>query len=292
MRAASAVPIRWRASAAAGLAAIDRAVSVARREGLRENLDRLAAWGHPLAGGAADRARLERAIFRSYHRGFLDYAAAGEARGPGALRIAGAERLYRALAAGRGAVVTAPHLGSWERAGLALARRGFRLHVVTGVQFHAAVTAAERHRKERARISVSTPEEGFLPLLRTLRAGGIVVLLADGDVRTRSVPIRFFGAPTPMPLGPANLARRAGAPIVHAYTIRDGDGDLVVFESVDAPDPRRAHAEDLARLTEGMARAMERAIAAHPAEWCIFRPLAAPASPEAHAAHAGPVHAA
>jgi lauroyl/myristoyl acyltransferase len=94
-----------------------------------------------------------------------------------------------------------------------------------------------------------------------------------------------------MPLGPAILARRAGAPIVHAYTIRDGDGDLVVFESVDAPDPRRAHAEDLARLTEGMARAMERAIAAHPAEWCIFRPLAAPASPEARAAHADPVHA-
>jgi KDO2-lipid IV(A) lauroyltransferase len=292
MRFAAAVPPRWRDFVAGRMAAIDRDLSVGRREGLRENLERLAAWGHPRARREEDRDALERAMFRSYHLGLLEYAAAREARDANPpVRITGAERLYRALEAGRGAVITAPHLGSWERGGLALAKLGFRIHVVTGIQFHAAFAAAERDRKERARISVSTPDEGFVPLVRTLRAGGLVLLLADGDVFTRAMPFRFFGVPTPIPVGPALLARRTGAPIVHGYTVRDGGGDRVVFESVDHPDRSLGLDADLRRLTEGVAGAMECAIAGHVPQWCIFRPLGGSATRIAPPAPATAVHA-
>ncbi|HSQ60033.1 MAG TPA: lysophospholipid acyltransferase family protein, partial [Acidobacteriota bacterium] len=231
----------------------------------------------PLARTPADRARTARAIFRAYHLGVIEYAASRGARGAeaiGDVAFSGAERLYRALAEGRGAVVTAPHLGNWERAGIALARLGFSVHVVTGVQYHVAVAAAVRERKERERLAVSTPEEGFLPLLATLRRGGLVVLLADGDVHRRSRLARLFGAPCAIPVGPALLARRAGAPIVHAHASRDADGrHRIAFDSTDRPDRALAVAADVARMTEGVARALERAIAAHLTEWCIFRPL-------------------
>ncbi len=291
-RLAASLSPNGRRRLAAALAEADRALSAGRREGLRSNLGLLAAWGHPRARTPAGRASLERSIFRSYHLGVLEYAAAMGAA-PGRTRLCGTERLYRALAAGRGAVVTAPHLGGWETAGLVLARLGFRIHVVTGgVQYHAAVTGAVRGRKEASRIAVSTPADGFLPLLATLRAGGLVVLLADGDVARRSIPVRFFGAAARLPAGPALLARRARAPIVHAYATREpGAAARIVFDSSDAPDPSLPLDRDLARLTEGVARALERAIAARPEEWCIFRPFAdrvaappAAARVEAHAA--------
>lgn len=280
-RAAARLPAGARDSLAGFLAALDEAFSADRREGLRQNLDAIAAWGHPDLGTEAKRREAARAVFRAYHRGFLDYLASrGDPAPRPEPRFTGAERLYRALASGNGAILTIPHLGNWERAGLTMARLGFRIHVVTGVQFHAAVSGAARAAKEADRIAVSTQEDGARPLLRTLRSGGIVILLADGDVYARGETLRFFGAPAEFPVGPALLARRADVPIVHAYTIRERDGgERIVFESVDRPDRSRPAAEDVSRMTEGVVRALERAVAAHVTQWCIFRPLVA-----AHAA--------
>lgn len=275
-RVAALMPVSALEAVATLLAALDAAFSTSRREGLRHNLAAIAVWGHPLLSSESMRRSAERAVFRSYYRGCLEYLAhrRGGRGAFGAPRFTGAERLYRALASGSGAVVTVPHLGHWELAGLAMARLGFRVHVVTGVQFHASVSRAVRAAKEADRISVSTPEDGFLPLLRTLRRGGLVVLLADGDVFARGGLFRFFGAPAEFPLGPALLARRAGVPIVHAYTVRERDGgQRIVFESVDRPDRSRPVAEDVTRLTEGVVRALERAIAANVTQWCVFRPL-------------------
>ena len=113
-----------------------------------------------------------------------------------------------------------------------------------------------------------------------------MVLLADGDVHARGGTFRFFGAPAEFPVGPALLSRRAGVPLVHAYAVRERDGgERIVFESVDRPDRTRPVAEDVARLTEGVVRALERAVAANLTQWCIFRPLVGAGSePDAAAA--------
>jgi KDO2-lipid IV(A) lauroyltransferase len=171
-------------------------------------------------------------------------------------------------------VVSVPHLGNWEIAGLALARMGFAIHVVTGVQFHRLLTRQARAMKEAARIGVSTVAEGSRPLLATLRAGGLVILLVDGDAFARALPARFFGRLVPFPAGPALLARRTGAPLLHAHAERTGpDRFLVAFDGVDRPDPALPLAADLRRLTTRTAAALERNITAHVDQWCIFRPL-------------------
>ncbi len=275
VRISASLPAPARRLVASLFAALDEAFSPDRRDGLRQNLAAIAAWGHPDLATEAKRREARHAIFRSYHRGCLDYLASrGRSAAPPAPRFTGTERFYRALAGGRGAVLTIPHLGNWELAGLTMARLGFRIHVVTGVQFHAAVSDAVRAAKEADRIEVSTQDDGTLPLLRTLRSGGLVILLADGDVYTRGESHRFFGALAEFPVGPALLARRAGVPIVHAYTVREPDGgERIVFESIDRPDFTRRVAEDVSRMTEGVVRALERAVAAHVTQWCIFRPL-------------------
>ena len=189
-------------------------------------------------------------------------------------RFRGMETLYRALEAGRGVILSTPHIGNWELGVLALARLGFRVHVVTGVQFHPGATHAARARKERERILVSTPGDGFMPLLKTLRRGGIVALLTDGDTFARSLRAEFFGASVPFPIGPALLMRRAGAPLVHAHAERDARGDHVVcFDGVEWADRALPLRRDLRRITGLLVAAQERVIAARVEQWCLFRPV-------------------
>jgi len=270
-------------SLARATSSLEFAFSSKRRKAVESNVAWITESGR-LPGNAPPVRHTARAIFESYHRFLLEYLSQ---RSLGSLaldlkfRFEGMELLYEALSRGRGAVVAAPHVGNWELAGIAMARLGHQVHVVTGVQFHPRLTGAARALKGRERILVSTPQDGFRPLLGTLREGGIVVLLADGDVFTRSVEAEFFGRRVPLPVGPALLARRARAPILFAHAERRPAACHVVsFDGMVAPDPALPVKEDLRRLTRSVAEHQECTIAAHLDTWCIFRPL----FPEHHAA--------
>lgn len=269
------------------IAAAEYRLNPARRRAVLENLGQIARAGHPDLALPAERERCARSVFRSYHRHLVEFLAQRRLTRDAwneDFRFEGMELLYRAAAAGRGAVIAGSHLGNWELAGLALARFGFRVHVVTGTQWNGLLHGAVRGLKERSGIAVSTPEDGFRPLLASLRQGGLVVLLVDGDVYTRGRPAPFFGRAVPFPAGPALLARRAGAPLLHAHAARAGSGHRVVFDGADLPDPALPLERDLERLTARVAAAQERNIAAQVESWCIFRPFFEPEPPRADAA--------
>lgn len=262
---------------ARAIAAIQYRLHTARRNAVLENLATIGAAGHPELADRAGRERIARRMFENFQLSWLEYLAdhpRDGRRDGAALEFRGAEILYRALVRGRGAVIAASHLGGWELAGSALARLGLSVHAVSGVQLHPLVTREVREWKRREGIRVHTPREGFAPLVSALREGGVVVLLVDGDVYSRSLPATFFGRSIPFPAGPAILARRAGVPILHAHAARGADGrHKVSFDGLDEPDPALPLREDLSRLTSLVARSQERNIAAHLSQWCIFRPL-------------------
>jgi lauroyl/myristoyl acyltransferase len=242
-----------------------------------ENLAQIAASGHPGLTSPRARASAAKSMFESLQLSWIEYFAELPERNESrdlAARFRGTELLYRALARGRGAVIAAPHVGSWELAGLALARLGLEVHAVSGVQIHPLLARSLRDRKARQGIVIRTPDEGFAPLVTALRQGAVVVLLVDGDIYSRSLPAPFFGRAIPFPAGPAILARRARVPILHAHATRGENGcHEVSFDGLDEPDPGLGFAEDLTRLTTLMARSQERTIAANVTQWCIFRPL-------------------
>jgi KDO2-lipid IV(A) lauroyltransferase len=267
---APVLPPRTADSLVRATSGLDYTLAATRRRAVQSNLGRI-------LGAGPDRDRTARAIFESYHRFVLEYLAQRtlDARALDThFRFHGMETLYAALARGRGAVVSAPHVGNWELGGLAMARLGFTVHVVTGIQFHARVTGLARLLKERERIRVSTPRDGFRPLLRTLRESGLVVLLTDGDVFVRSLPTEFFGRRVPFPVGPALLARRSGPPLLFAHAARRPEGGhRVFFDGFELPRPELPLREDLLRLTRLVAAAQERIIATHLDQWCVFRPV-------------------
>ena len=274
-RGASALPWKRRLAVARFLAGVQLSWDARRRRAVLANLAQVAAAGRCAAARPDSRVETARSMLASGCLSWLDYFAArgGGSAGP-PVRFRNTELLYRSLARGRGLIFTLPHLGSWELTGLAAARLGFRLHVVTGVQLHPLLSRAVRALKEFDRIRVSTPADGFRPLLRTLRDGGIVVLLVDGDVRTRTIEAPFFGRSTRFPVGPALLARRSGAPLLHGHAVRRSDGTHELsFDAMDEPDPALPIRRDLERLTASMAGAQERNIERHVTQWCVFRPI-------------------
>ena len=182
----------------------------------------------------------------------------------------GEHHLRAALAAGRGVVMALPHAGNWDAAGAWVVARG--------VPF---TTVAERLRPESLFDRFVAFREGLgmevLPLTggarppyevltERLRAGGALCLLADRDLTPRGVDVTFFGAAARMPAGPARLALETGAallPVTLAF--RPGGWDQTIWPEVPHTD--------VAGMTQDMADAFQRGIAAHPADWHMLQRL-------------------
>ena len=106
-----------------------------------------------------------------------------------------------------------------------------------------------------------------------LKRKEILALIIDWGYRPDGVPVRLFGAWTTLPAGPAALAAKTGAPIVHIAIRRSDDrqgfvltyGDPIIVASSDEAEIRRA--------TQAIADALAATIAAAPEDWYSFKPL-------------------
>jgi KDO2-lipid IV(A) lauroyltransferase len=224
--------------------------------------------------------RLARASFRYYAMYMLDLlrlpAVPPSVAGRHVL-TEGWEHLEAALAGGRGAVLLGTHFGSWDRAAPLFAARGLRVHVVADTVGGPALDAAIRRLREATGVNVIPAEGGatLRALYAALRRNEIVALIMDRPQRERGTPVTFFGRQTWLPSGPAMLARRTGAPLLHAYLLRRPD--LVTYQGVIEPVPLPAPtgdraADEQAIMQVAVAR-IEWVIQRHPEQWYMFRPM-------------------
>ncbi|MFI5297889.1 MAG: lysophospholipid acyltransferase family protein [Polyangiales bacterium] len=187
-----------------------------------------------------------------------------------------AEHFVRATENGRGAVFVTAHVGSWDVAGSMLARRGLKLGMVMAAERNADARAIHDEARTRRGIEifhVGTDPLAALPLLRHLRSGGIVAMQIDRvPAGMRSRACDFFGARWEIPLGPFQLARLAGVPIIPLFTARTGD--LAHLIHVDRPIelPRRASDGELGAAMQLATAGMEAFIRRFPTQWFHFAP--------------------
>ena len=112
-----------------------------------------------------------------------------------------------------------------------------------------------------------------MKLLDTLRSGRVVGLLADRDVTGNGVEVEFFGEKTTLPAGPALLSLRSGAPLMTcAIFQRPPDHFHTVMQPpLDSKRTGRLR-QDVQRLTEDLAGALEDLIRLAPEQWHLFQP--------------------
>lgn len=111
-------------------------------------------------------------------------------------------------------------------------------------------------------------------LTEALERGETVGLLGDRDITGGGIDTELFGAPSPLPAGPALLAMETGV-TPHVFgTWRDGRG---VYHARGETVPFPAEGSRRERVTAYLsaeARAFERHIASAPEQWlAVFHPL-------------------
>jgi len=216
----------------------------------------------------AARRRLARETFHQAGQSFAELALWGRlARRPGYVTVEGTEALERGLAAGRGLIAVAGHVGNWELLAAAMAARGYPITVVArrvnDRRFHALVLRF----RTRAGIEVLLRDDPrFLTTVRdALRRNRVVAMLIDQDTRGPGVFVPFFGRLAHTPPGAALLALRARVPVVTVFIERRPGGHLVRIEPVEV---RRGRARiDVTELTARLTAAIEAQIRRAPVDW-------------------------
>ena len=141
--------------------------------------------------------------------------------------VSGEERIRAGLASGRGLFLLTAHLGNWEYSALATAAAGFPCTVIARPLDNPLLERLLKSFRERSGNSVVYKTDAAREMLRVLRRGGIVGILADQHARTSDgVVVPFFGRPAATTSIVARLADRTEALIVACRLRPDGPGPL------------------------------------------------------------------
>ncbi|MGH8233064.1 MAG: lysophospholipid acyltransferase family protein [Rhodanobacteraceae bacterium] len=125
-----------------------------------------------------------------------------------------------AIAAKRGLVLCAPHLGSWEVANYWVGARTPFATFYTQPRHAQAEALLRRLRGGGANIQFPIDDIGVRRVFRHLRGGGVVSIMPDHVPRAGSVVAPFFGVPAlTMTLLP-RLAQRTGATVLMLFVER------------------------------------------------------------------------
>jgi len=193
------------------------------------------------------------------------------------IRIVGDENLARALAEGRGVIVSLPHMGNWDHAG-AWATIVHAPLMTVAERLHPE-SLYERFLDYRRSLGMDVlPLTGdgvkvFDSLAQRCREGGLVCLLGDRDLTASGVPVKLFGEATKMPAGPAALALETGALLLPATLWYDDTHTWVrVHEPVAVPETG-SNRERTAAMTQAVADVFEGGIRQHPADWHMLQRL-------------------
>lgn len=183
----------------------------------------------------------------------------------------GPDRLHAAWEASNGLIMAGLHIGNGEAAAAALAGRGWPMHVLADDTAYEELF--ERFTAQRRAWGVEVIRwRNLRDAYRVLRNREILGLLVDWGYRPEGQPVRFLGAWTTLPSGPAVLAARTGATILPFWTVRQPDGTFL--GEVGSPIlVASAEPAEIARATQAIADALEVAIREAPEQWCVFKPM-------------------
>ncbi|MFW6108057.1 MAG: lysophospholipid acyltransferase family protein [bacterium] len=221
-RVVAALPEASAAQVGRGMGRLAWTLSPRRRHRALRNVER--ALGSDLTHGEAQ--RLAKNGFQSFGLTVAEILWADRNLTPDDLEdrcpLEGADRLERALATGRGALLVSMHLGNWELFGARLARRFGGLTALARPAKNPYVARRIHAIREQMGIRLISTADGLRPVIRALRGGELVGILIDQHVRRSATAARFFGHPASTTAVAPSLALRLDVPVFLGWTARQG----------------------------------------------------------------------
>lgn len=163
------------------------------------------------------------------------------------------DRMHKHLESGRGAIVAAPHMGSWELAGVASEAHGVPLFTIFGTQRNPLFNQFINRLRGGDGDKVLPRDDRMLPrkVIKKLRAGKVLALATDLRSRTQGIPIQFFGKEANIVGGMALFSRLAKVPVLPMIVYREGwtQHRCILFDPIE-PDFELDKEEDWKRITQ------------------------------------------
>jgi len=182
--------------------------------------------------------------------------------------------LAEALSRGKGVVYITAHLGPWERMAAVLAARGFPISTVARESYDPRFDALyDRLRRPRGVDALYRGREGVpVAIVRALRNNRVVGFPIDLPGRIPTVPVELLGQASKLPIGPARIALRTGAPIVVGTPAPGPDGKLRIHIAPLDTEGLASGASGESSLAQLMADALSERIRALPHHWIWMHP--------------------
>jgi KDO2-lipid IV(A) lauroyltransferase len=186
----------------------------------------------------------------------------------------GKDTMLAHLKAGRGVIVALPHMGNFEQAGV----------WVIAVGAGKFTTVAERLKPESVYQSfvkfrqtlgfevlpLTGGSSPFGTLAKRLRAGGLLCLVSDRDLKESGVEVELFGEKARI-AAVAALAVHTGAALMPTATWFEGDDwGARIYDEIPVP-AEGTRAEKIAAMSQQLADVFSEAIAEHPADWHMLQ---------------------
>ena len=220
-------------------------VSPGRAAQARANLGRVVTYlaesnmaGERVRAAAGDPAALERMVRAAYRQAARTYAEMLRARpvirdAPGRTRIENPEAVDAAFA-NHPAIFSSLHFGSLQATeAVLLTLTDIPITAPMETLDDPALQAFTSRARSATGVHLVTLEAARRELRAALARGEYAGIVGDRDIIGGGVPVRFFGAPAPLPVGPALLALESGSP-VHVAGRRQTEQDT---ELGTDPDP-------------------------------------------------------
>lgn len=187
---------------------------------------------------------------------FRDRALAAPVSGPGLAA------LEKARAEGRPVVLVTGHFGNYDAARANLIARGFKM----GALYRRMANPYFNSHYVRRMSAVGTPmfeqgRRGMVELVRHLKGGGIVAIVADLHVSGGEL-INFFGQPAKTSTVPAEMALKHNAALIPVYGLRQENGLDFRIEML----PEIAHTDRMT-MTQEICDGLETLIRKNMGQW-------------------------
>ena len=176
--------------------------------------------------------------------------------------------LERAFAQGKGVILVAGHLGSWELSAAYMAARGLPVDAIAMHMVNPLSDAFFKRTRERFGMKVIFDDEAVRAIPRALKAGRAVGFLSDQSAKgLASTFVPFFGRPARTPRGAAVFALRGDLPMIFTVAIRRPDGRYTAhFEEV--PLARTGDRDaDIDATVLRYTQVLERLVREHPEQY-------------------------
>ncbi len=215
------------------------------------------------------------------------------------MTLEGEEHLKAALAQGKGAVLwLAPFVFNSGPTKIAIHRKGYRVSHLSSPQHGFSETEfgiayvnrircipEDRHIAQRIVYDRAAPATAMRRMMRALKDGEVVSIVASATEGTEMVKGPVFGGRLSVAVGAPRLAGLTGAPLLPTFTVRDPQaGFRVVIEPPIALQSGASTDERVAAAIAEFLRRSEPWVRRYPEQWRAWSKWKRPARPDSAAA--------